>query len=452
MCSTCDFWIHEDCALLPTTFKYRGHVHPLTLCYSLLYGASCRICQEGFRTYQWSYQCRGCQYHAHANFSTKTKESETVTEVEELDMTNLFRLPMPDESVNLFNQFLEQLNVPTVNLIDQFVEQLDLEHASNKIKAKLYNSIHSHPLILFDVDSEDNLCSMSKLSIHNDEQKNEKICDACVQSISVPFYSCSHSQCNFFMYKRCVKLPIEIQHPCHPHPLSLDNRSSCFGWFTCSGCGKQCNRFTFQCTIDKCIFNETFCLDVKCASLPSYIVHEFHEHPLRLRPNCTIEGCVACDRCNSTFSYGCGICNFHLHSNCALLPRTIKHRYDEHPFSLIYAPIKDGPDEYICEFCEEDIDPKWWFYHCIDCDQSACAKCIYKEEKEYSNIKLGITKKFNSHPHPLDLVQVVNKSSICDKCEQNFFGGENVIAYMCVQCNTKLHEDCILLREMFCNT
>ncbi|KAF5933816.1 hypothetical protein HYC85_029987 [Camellia sinensis] len=262
MCSTCDFWIHEDCALLPTTFKYRGHVHPLTLCYSSLYDASCRICQEGFRNYQWSYQCRGCQYHAHANCATKTKEIETVAGVEELDMTNLFHLPMPDESINLFNQFVEQLNVLTVNLINQFVEQLDLEHASNKIEAKLYNSIHSHPLILFDVDSEDNLCSMSKLSIHNDEQKNEKICDACVQPIPVPFYGCSHSQCDFFMHKCCVELPIEIQHPCHPHPLSLDNRSSYFGWFTCRGCGKQCNGFTFQCTTDECTFNETFYLDV----------------------------------------------------------------------------------------------------------------------------------------------------------------------------------------------
>ncbi|KAI7985876.1 hypothetical protein LOK49_LG14G00335 [Camellia lanceoleosa] len=136
MFSTCDFWIHEDCALLPTTFKYRGHVHPLTLCYSSLYDASCRICQEGFRNYQWSYQCRGCQYHAHANCATKTK-----------------------------------------------------------------------------------------------------------------------------------------------------------------GCGKQCNGFTFQCTTNGCTFNETFFLDVKCSSLPSYIVHEFHEHPLRLRPNCTIEASTpnACD-------------------------------------------------------------------------------------------------------------------------------------------------------------
>ncbi|KAL7161044.1 hypothetical protein ACSBR2_041652 [Camellia fascicularis] len=59
---------------------------------------------------------------------------------------------------------------------------------------------------------------------------------------------------------------------------------------------------------------------------PPSIMHEDHEHTLHLRTNCEIEGCVACHQQKKTFSYGCGNCNFHLHSNCTMLPHTIKHR------------------------------------------------------------------------------------------------------------------------------
>ncbi|KAF5952545.1 hypothetical protein HYC85_010489 [Camellia sinensis] len=165
-------------------------------------------------------------------------------------------------------------------------------------------------------------------------------------------------------------------------------------------------------------------------------------------------GCAACDRCIEMFAFGCDICNFNLHYTCAVLPDAIKHRYDEyHPFTLIYAPIKDGSNEYICEFCEEEIDPKWWFYHCIHCDQSACAKCICTERKEVDNIKQGSTYNFDSHSHGLVYVQTTGKSfdrSRCDCChtpigssrffEGRYFTGD--IGFKCEQCNIMLHLDC----------
>ena len=96
-------------------------------------------------------------------------------------------------------------------------------------------------------------------------------------------------------------------------------------------------------------------LDVKCASLPRYIKHEVHEHPLLLKEECVSEGCAACYQHIKIFSFGCDACNFNLHYYCALLPRTIRHRYDKHPFAITHSPIPDGPNQYICEFCEEDM-------------------------------------------------------------------------------------------------
>ena len=81
------------------------------------------------------------------------------------------------------------------------------------------------------------------------------------------------------------------------------------------------------------------------------------------------------------FSFGCDICYFNLQYHVLCCPVEITHRYDKHHLTLTYAPIEDGSDEYVCKFCEEDIDSQWWFYHCVDCDHFACAKCIYKGKK-----------------------------------------------------------------------
>ncbi|THF99897.1 hypothetical protein TEA_019495 [Camellia sinensis var. sinensis] len=183
--------------------------------------------------------------------------------------------------------------------------------------------------------------------------------------------------------------------------------------------------------------------DVKCAFLPKAIIHKVHEHPLFLKKDCITAGCAACDRCIGMFAFGCDICNFNLHYTCARLPDTIKHRYDEHPFTLIYAPIKNGLDEYMCEFCEEGIDPKWWFYHCIDCDQSACAKCICTERKEVQNIKWGSTYNFDSHPHRLIYVPTTDDG--CDYCQENFYAPfplTRQIGFKCEQCNIMVHPFC----------
>ncbi|KAL7176388.1 hypothetical protein ACSBR2_029845 [Camellia fascicularis] len=322
--------------------------------------------------YDCTYYCSLVyRYYVHVNCGTKAKfrESKTTIKIKDLDMANLIHLPLlPNESVNL---------------IAQFVKQMNLDDNNGEVKLEQFS--HIHPLTLCNLDNSD-LFSGSELSILN-KQNIDKICDMCVQPINASFYNCN--QCHFFVHEWCSKLA---------NKFSLVRNEI----FDCQGCAaKDCIGFQFLLKY----WGRGYRLDVKSASLPSSIMHKAHGHPLILKNIGKNEGCAACDQSCGMLSFGCGIssCSFNLHCACALLPSIFNHRYEEHPFILTYAPIENGPDEYWCEFCENQIDPKWWFYHCIYCDKSACAKCI--REKEFPIAKLGATFTFASHPHPLTLVQ-----------------------------------------------
>ncbi|XP_057506730.1 uncharacterized protein LOC130789949 isoform X2 [Actinidia eriantha] len=289
------------------------------------------------------------------------REIKLAVKVGDIKGSNSIHLPMRDESVRLIS-----LSVKQICLEDE--GELKLNHFS-----------HNHPLIFFNVPRDADLCHENEQYRLNEENK-DKICSACDQTIWASFYGCR--LCHFFLHKWCVKLPDKLKHRLHPHPLMLRKEIYKPGRkFFCNNCFDDCKGFRFQCFKPDCTHG--YCLDVKCASLPSSIVHEIHEHPLLLKKDCQTEGCAACHRNSLIASFGCATCNFSLHYKCALLPPTFSHRYDEHPFILKYGPIEDGPDEYICEFCEDEIDPKWWFYHCINCDQSACAECILKNGKYF---------------------------------------------------------------------
>ncbi|GMP40947.1 hypothetical protein CsSME_00011219 [Camellia sinensis var. sinensis] len=421
-CTNCSIsiYFHEPCAQLPAEMEHPMHPeHPLALLPVVPNKFRCDGCDIG------------CDYCIHVKCSTKTKERESAIEVENIDEANLIHLPMADDSISAIDLFLKQISM-----------------GDNKRETELNHFSHHHPLILFDAQGDNNLCYENELLILNELNK-DKICNACVRKISAPFYSCG--LCDFFLHKWCAELPNELEHPHHPHQLILLKKPlEPRGLFYCEGCDYYCNGFAFRCIKEECMNYFNYYLNVKCAFLPKAIIHKVHEHPLFLKKDCISAGCAACPRKLWIFAFGCDICNFNLHYTCALLPDTIKHRYDEHhPFSLIYAPIQDGPDEYICEFCEDEIDPNWWFYHCIDCDQSACAKCICAERKEDHNIKWGSTYNFDSHPHCLIYVPVTDKSFNCAYCHKHINSlpfVERLIAskigFKCEQCNIMLHPHC----------
>ncbi|KAK9990790.1 hypothetical protein SO802_025775 [Lithocarpus litseifolius] len=80
--------------------------------------------------------------------------------------------------------------------------------------------------------------------------------------------------------------------------------------------------------------------------------------------------------------FRCTTCDFVLDFKCV----TAWYYQHEHPFTLCYAP-EDDSGEYYYDICEEERDPKQWFYYCEDCSYPAHPKCILGE---YPNLKRNI--------------------------------------------------------------
>ncbi|CAK9152104.1 unnamed protein product [Ilex paraguariensis] len=325
---------------------------------------------------------------------------ENENEVDQSIDPNLLYLPVTDGSLELFRHFAKHINLE------------DIER-----EPELINWSHEHTLILFDVQTDDDI-------------KDEIIlCDGCVQPISFPFYCCG--ECNYFLHLSCVNLPPELQHPIHhEHPMKLC-RDTFFNTFWCYACRVYTNGFFYTC--ETC----EFFLDVKCAFLPTSIAHQAHKHPL-VQVKGSKHLCKACDNTFSTNGYGCEACKFNLAHSCALFPNTITHRWDKHPLILSYPPFSEHPDEFHCEMCENEINPNYWIYHCNNCDQSFHPNCIIDN---YSNVKYGGTLKINRHPHTLKFVRKARKRSSYYSCGASSDSDKPI--FECVECNYTLCLKCI---------
>jgi hypothetical protein len=106
------------------------------------------------------------------------------------------------------------------------------------------------------------------------------------------------------------------------------------------------------------------------------LTHVGHEHPLILSSTTNAEECSACNSKRKIFR--CTKCEFTLDFGCATLPHTVGYKQHEHPFTLRYT-AEDDSGEYYCDICEEERDPKLWFYYCEECSYPAHPKCIFGE-------------------------------------------------------------------------
>ena len=201
-----------------------------------------------------------------------------------------------------------------------------------------------------------------------DEVSNNKICDGCVRAILTPsFYSCVDY--SFFLHVSCTKLPKTKRHPLHQHPLTLTYGRR---YFLCTMCSERCNGFYYEC--ERCHLK----LDVQCSLTSNTLAHACHEHPLYLSITNNTQKCSIWGS-EQYRVFRCTICEFVLDFKCATLPQTAWYYQHEHPFTLFYTP-EDDSGEYYCDICEEERDPKQWFYYCEDCSYPAHFKCIIEED------------------------------------------------------------------------
>ena len=115
-------------------------------------------------------------------------------------------------------------------------------------------------------------------------------------------------------------------------------------------------------------------LDVPCSLISNILTHNGHEHRLLLSSMEFEHNCSGCD--SKIFPiFHCTTCEFALDFGCATLPQTARYKQHEHSFTLFYT-AEDDSGEYYCDICEEECNPKHWFYYCANCDYPVHPKCI----------------------------------------------------------------------------
>ncbi|KAF7147484.1 hypothetical protein RHSIM_Rhsim03G0013000 [Rhododendron simsii] len=442
LCTTCGFWINQKCAASPLTLKLNNHPHTLTLnylvpqeefhrhsheepkcqvCHRRNLELKCQICPLTIYRRNWAYYCSECNYlaHLHCAVSNETENqshdlslnpsnlssSNSATATSDADQHKVIHLPVPDDSADIITQFIKNTAI----------------QGKHEGAAEIKYGSHRHPLTLYEEP-------IDHASSHFDVAWNVQKCCGCAQSISAPFYCCV--ECEFYLHVWCAELPEELPHPAHPqHTLSLTtNRCA-----KCTCCNLFASTLLYECK--EC----DFYLDCKCASLPRVIKHEGHDkHTLALRPTPFSGTCISCSA-SLTISFECGGCKFNLCVRCAILPRTVRHRYDKHPFTLTYTPLPYRTDDDFCEICEDGIDSNRWFYHCGECDQYLHTDCILPVD-QFSNMVYNVWNPINSRKHPHRLIGVAaHPNTSCSRCKRTI-AADNY--YRCLPCKFCLCNFC----------
>nr|XP_023883349.1 uncharacterized protein LOC111995662 [Quercus suber] len=353
-CALCSYCIHNTCASLPRTLQLLYHWHPLHLIHSSLEvdlhqsdSRFCQLCVQKVNTNYGFYYCSRCDFVAHLDCAADYSNRENINLQELKEREN--EDPKLDQSVDSAAYEVKNIKVG---------------EDGTKITTEIQHFSHEHDLKLSD-----------------NEVLNIEKCNGCVQAIFPPFYTCIN--CNFFLHESCAKLPRKKRHPLHQHPLTLFRNSLNMGYsFWCEACWRHCNGFSYQCRT--CGFK----LDVPCSLISDILTHHGHEHRLLLSSILFKQECSCCGIENySPFRiypiFRCTTCEFALDFRCATLPQTVRYKQHEHSFTL-YCAAEDDSSEYYCDICEEERDPKHWFYYCVDCNYPAHSKCILGK---YPNIK-----------------------------------------------------------------
>ncbi|KAL4637148.1 hypothetical protein ACB092_03G059500 [Castanea dentata] len=353
VCNPCGFGIHRTCAYCPRRLKVVRHNHLLNLIHSLeLHQSNSQLCQLRFLkvdTDYGLYYCSRCDFAAHLHCATSWRNMEDI---------NL--LELKEEESTESKAMLENVDSKLDQSIDLEICKViktTVGEDETKIATEIKHFSHEHHLKL------------------TDEVPNNKICDGCVRAILPPsFYSCVKFNCSFFLHISCTKLPKIKRYPLHQHPLTLTYEK--YG-FRCFACWQWCNGLYYNC--DNCNYK----LNVQCSSTSNTLTHACHEHRLYL-----------------SITNHKHKCNF----KCATLPQTAWYYQHEHPFTLCYTP-EDESGEYYCDICEEERDPKEWFYNCEDCSYLAHFKCRYSHKINFTCETAHLLNTPHPHPHPKKKVE-----------------------------------------------
>ncbi|KAK8623657.1 hypothetical protein V6N13_065022 [Hibiscus sabdariffa] len=91
--------------------------------------------------------------------------------------------------------------------------------------------------------------------------------------------------------------------------------------------------------------------------------------------------CGSCGKgCDGASIYRCVQCDISFHMEC-VVPSEAKQRYHRHPLMLVESVEEDGSDEFCCDVCENERDPKDPVYYCQSCTFIAHIQCVLPQDQ-----------------------------------------------------------------------
>ncbi|KAH6763560.1 hypothetical protein C2S52_020993 [Perilla frutescens var. hirtella] len=411
LCITCAYWIHSRCASLPDTMEREDHHHSLSLSFDVPseyidFKYKCEVCHQQFLPKYWIYNCHLCRYAVHIKCAFKKSPHATISNNE--NGKDILRFPVNEVGGEQIRAFVMKMKLggimPPIPDIGDDVKYYEFDHHKHKLSLISSSNIDGE-------EEEEN----SDEEDNDYTYKSKLICDGCITPIifkrerSNHYLSCS--SCKYYLHWECFHLPPQLpslttlhQQPDHQLLLQSAPKLDFAFELCCFVCFLPMNGLFYGCT--RCEFKA----DINCASLPNTMYHSAHpHHPLNLlhkndliskgyynpwRLQCS----AGCNVWVYDYFYVCDSCDeFMLDVGCALLPPSVRNRrWDKHHLlPLTYDANLNHPDEFYCDHCETQMNPKRWMYHCRPCDLSFHPDCFDAASGFFRNIKAGKMKLSN---------------------------------------------------------
>ncbi|TYI24008.1 hypothetical protein ES332_A06G204000v1 [Gossypium tomentosum] len=391
ICLKCYIVIHKKCISLPRIIKFSRHDHCIFHKYFLqtqeLTEQDCKICFKEVKLDRGSYSCgkTGCNYVVHVNCVLEDDRLYEVIE-EEKQYEELY-----EKSI--------QSSITHVIEVNEAGEATKIEHFS-----------HQHCLVLAD-----------KM-----EEEIDRKCDGCMLFISTFIYYCS--ECPFFLHKTCTELPKIKTHWFRQWQATLNFE----GFKQCEFCAQYCSGFFYN-------IGGAWDMCIRCAKVADIIKCEGHQHFLFYDFKCN-EKCNGCGTNNDIGAFRCGKCKFTLGFGCLTLPHSALHKIDQHMLNLTYH---DDREQSYCDICEQERDPRLWYYSCSNCDTSAHTECVLGQ---FPFLKDGSTFSHYDHKHRHDLeffrkAEGYPRCSYCGKlCQEEILKCKKSTCNYIVHCKCQIYQ------------
>ncbi|KAK5826567.1 hypothetical protein PVK06_021492 [Gossypium arboreum] len=178
---------------------------------------------------------------------------------------------------------------------------------------------------------------------------------------------------------------------------------------------------------------------IRCAKVADIIKCEGHQHFLFYDFKCN-EKCNGCGTDNDIGAFRCGKCKFTLGFGCLTLPHSALHKIDQHMLNLTYH---DDREQSYCDICEQERDPRFWYYSCSNCDTSAHTECVLGQ---FPFLKDGSTFSHYDHKHRHDLeffrkAEGYPRCSYCGKlCQEEILKCEKSTCNYIVHCKCRNYQ------------